>query len=82
MKRTTQLKLNPPKVVNYFPNWTARDLEDVLDKILEAMAEVLSSSDRVVAQQLSAAQWSPQSPPCQLALLGWLANQASSCHQH
>ena len=53
MRRTTQLKLNPPKVVNYFPNWTARALEDVLDKILEAMAEVLSSSDRVVAQQLS-----------------------------
>ena len=53
MRRTTQLKLNPPKVVNYFLNWTARALEDVLDKILEAMAEVLSSSDRVVAQQLS-----------------------------
>jgi len=47
MRRTTQLKLNPSKVVNYFPNWTARTLEDVLDKILEAMAEVLSSSDRV-----------------------------------
>ena len=27
--RTTQLKLNHPKVVNYFPNLTARALEDV-----------------------------------------------------
>jgi len=45
--------LNPPKIVNYFPNWTARALEDVLDKIWEAVAKVLSSSDRVVAQQLS-----------------------------
>ena len=50
MRRTTQLKLNPPNVVNYFPNWTARALEDVFDEVLEVMAEVLSSSDRVVAQ--------------------------------
>ena len=77
-RRTTQLKLNPPEVVNHLPNWTSRAFEDVLDEVLEAMAEVLSSSDRVVAQQLSSAQskvaqWFPQLSPCQPALLTWLA---------
>ena len=74
----TQLKLNPSKVVNYYPNWTARALEDVLYKILEAMAEVLSSSDRVVAQLsllLSTVVSVTSKPAC-------FARMASKSYQH